>query len=165
MNLLQSIKDKVLGQKTVKVKYVSEIARRRYKDNKGLTNVTEGAAGYDVCSNGWSYDKKNKKFFVRLGIHVEIPKGYVLKLYPRSSVATKTTMILCNSVGIIDSDYRGEVSAVFKGEYNQKNIDFLSKGNRIGQFTLEKSRKVNWETSKILSETKRGNGGYGHTSK
>ena len=95
------------------------------------------------------------------GLAFEIPKGYCGLIYPRSSVS-KTGLILANSVGVIDSDYRGEVSFRFKYVPGSASYDI---GDRIGQLVVTKVPKVDFVVSEELSGTERGEGGYGSTGK
>ena len=96
------------------------------------------------------------------GIAVEIPPGYVGLVFPRSSVC-KTGLSLANSVGVIDSDYRGSISLVFyKGA---ELIEAYSYGDRIGQLVIVPIPEVEFVEAEELSETERGAGGYGSTGK
>jgi len=95
------------------------------------------------------------------GIAVEIPPGHVGLIFPRSSIF-HTGLILTNSVGVIDSGYRGEIKAVFKapGHYDIYRI-----GERIGQLVIVPIPDVEYEEADELSETERGTGGYGSTGR
>ena len=95
------------------------------------------------------------------GLALEIPSGYVGKIFPRSSIS-KTGLILCNSVGIIDPDFRGEISFRFKWI---RDFAYYSVGERIGQIRLEKTIPILWVATETLTETLRGEGGYGSTGK
>lgn len=91
------------------------------------------------------------------GLAFEIPEGYVGLVFPRSSIS-KTGAILSNSVGVIDSGYRGEVTARFKQipgslEYN--------KGDRIAQLIIIPYPEIEFNEVEELSDTERGSGGYG----
>lgn len=95
------------------------------------------------------------------GLAIEIPKGYVGLLFPRSSVY-KYELLLSNCVGVIDSGYRGEIMAIFKKE---KGLDSLAYrvGDRAAQLIILPYPKINLIESDELSNTKRGNDGYGST--
>tara|TARA_R100001015_G_C4630202_1_gene191667 strand:- start:2320 stop:2736 length:417 start_codon:yes stop_codon:yes gene_type:complete len=97
----------------------------------------------------------------KTGIALEIPEGYVGLIYPRSSVY-KTGMRLCNSVGVIDSGYRGEI--VFKFEIVGRG-EIYEVGDRIGQLIIMPYPKIELEEVDTLSSTIRGDGGYGSTGK
>ncbi len=93
----------------------------------------------------------------RTGLSIEIPHGYVGMLFPRSSVYKKE-QILANSVGVIDSGYRGEVMFKFTKSTNQYAV-----GDRIGQIIIIPYPQIEFEEVRELSETHRGSGGFGST--
>ena len=136
--------------------------------------ATEGAAGADCTAVSIQYfDKDNNeitelsvgtwdkvvKVKYNLGLAFELPKGYALFLFPRSSVM-KHDLTMANCVGIIDCDYRGEVSAVF---YINKNSKLYNIGERCCQAVIMPVPKINFVVKEELSETIRGDRGYGHT--
>lgn len=101
------------------------------------------------------------------GLSLEIPVGHVGLIFPRSSVS-KTALALANSVGVIDSGYRGEVKFRFKLEYfaNQSGIKSIGKykaGDKIGQLIIVPYPNIELEEVTELSETERGEGGFGST--
>jgi len=118
----------------------------------------EGDAGMDLTVT--SYIELNEdKVQYGFGLAVEIPKGYVGLLFPRSSVHKKDLM-LSNAVGVVDSGYRGEVKAVFY------SIDLRNRykiGERAVQLLIMPYPKVKAEWAETLSVTERGIGGYGST--
>lgn len=121
---------------------------------------TIGAAGFDLTAIGLEVTETTLKFDT--GIAVEIPPGYVGLVFPRSSIC-KTGLSLANSVGVIDSDYRGSISFVFyKGP---TWIEPYSYGDRIGQLVIVPIPEVEFVEAEELSETERGEGGYGSTGK
>jgi len=91
------------------------------------------------------------------GIAVEIPEGYVGLVFPRSSISNKN-QVLSNSVGVIDSGYRGEIRARFKstGQSNKYN-----QGDRIAQLVIVPFVQAEYEEVQELSNTERGSGGFG----
>lgn len=93
------------------------------------------------------------------GICVEIPKGYVGLLFPRSSVY-KTQMKMCTSVGVIDSDYRGSIKMKYYFDF-----EFYNVGDRIGQLLIIPIPEVEFEEVEELEETERGVGGFGSTGR
>ena len=97
------------------------------------------------------------------GIAVEIPEGHVGLLFPRSSVS-KTNLTLANSVGVIDSGYRGQIMCVF----NKINNPFLSSykvGDKIAQLVIVTCPQSIIKEVMELSDTQRGDGGFGSTGK
>lgn len=121
---------------------------------------TTGAAGFDLTAV--SIEVKENTLKYDTGIAVEIPPGYVGIVSPRSSVC-KTGLSLANSVGVIDSDYRGSISLVF---YKPAVciVPYLP-GDRIGQLLIVPIPEVEFVEVEELSETERGAGGYGSTGK
>lgn len=96
----------------------------------------------------------------KTGLSMEIPEGYVGLIYPRSSISN-TGMILSNSVGVIDSGYRGEIEFRFK---HIKNTVEYKVGDRIGQLIIMPYPKIEFEEVQDHSEeTTRGEGGFGST--
>ncbi len=94
---------------------------------------------------------------------VEIPEGFEIQVRPRSGLAVKHGIGILNSPGTIDSDYRGEIKIIMM---NFSKEDFVIKrGERIAQLVLSKVYLANLETNEDLMETKRGEGGFGHTGK
>ncbi len=105
----------------------------------------------------------NNAMVIPLGFAIEIPEGYHAKIFPRSSTGLKTNIRMANSVGIIDAGYRGEVGAIVEAKYGGYN--FVKKGDRIAQMMIEKNVDVKLKAVAELSETNRGEGGYGSTGK
>ena len=133
------------------------------------TYKTVGAAGMDVTAIRTEAIDYGNQLKAYTGIAVEIPKGYVGLLFPRSSIV-KTNNRLGNCVGVIDSGYRGEITFVFD------NVDILidrisnytdnyKVRHAVGQLVILPFPKVELEDVKELSETERGTGGYGHTGR
>ena len=131
------------------------------------TYAHESDAGMDLhcVSRGWD-DFGNIVYFT--GIAMEIPEGYVGLLFPRSSISKKE-LSLTNSVGVIDSGYRGEISLKFKNLENPKEpykyTDgcIYELGDRVGQLIILPYPKINFIEVNALTETERGSGGYGST--
>jgi dUTP pyrophosphatase len=105
------------------------------------------------------------------GIAIEVPEGFVGLIYPRSSISNMD-LALCNSVGVIDSGYRGEIR--FRFSLTQSgatkiqlghNVNIYQIGERIGQLMIVPYPKIQFEEVLKLSPTERGDGGYGSTGK
>jgi dUTP pyrophosphatase len=111
-----------------------------------------------------------------LGIALEIPNGFVGLVFPRSSIR-KTGLQLSNSVGVIDSGYRGELQATFnkvfggEGMYDEMKVnqmqpnDYYKIGDRVAQIMIIPFPPIEFEQVTQLSETERGEGGFGSTGK
>lgn len=132
-------------------------------------------AGYDISAVSYEFDKYGNIVY-HTGLAVEIPFGFVGKLYCRSSIA-KYDLILTNGVGIIDSGYTGEITMKFKpterfikrGEGMEPIVMRQPKiyniGDRIGQLIIEPITEIEFTETDTLNESERGNGGYGSTGK
>lgn len=135
--------------------------KKLHKDAVMPTKAHATDAGYDLYAASTSVDK-NYNVVYGTGIAVEIPAGYVGLVFPRSSIASKDIM-LSNSVGVIDSGYRGEIMAKFKrvtGEFNSYQV-----GDRIAQLIIIPYPEVVFVEVDELSDSDRGVGGYGSTGK
>ena len=129
----------------------------------------EGDAGLDFTAVEISKDNVGNITY-HTGLAVEIPQGYVGLLFPRSSICKKQ-QFLTNSVGVIDSSYRGEIMAKFKpvmGSYETILELFESNeyeiGDRVVQLLIIPYPQIEFEEVEELSETERGYGGFGSTN-
>ena len=127
--------------------------------------MTEGAAGIDVSANIEKEIelKPLERYLVPTGIKLEIPEGFEIQVRPRSGLAFKHGITVLNTPGTIDSDYRGEVKVLLINLRNE--IYKIQPNERIGQLILGKVYKLDFDVKDGLSETKRGDGGFGHTGK
>lgn len=141
---------------TLKVKKLSKDARLPKYQTDG-----SGAFDFYLPENAF-IDTHKKSVKVPLGVAVEVPHGYGLFIIPRSSTGLKTTLRQSNSIGLIDSDYRGEI-AVILDNLDEVEAYALNKGERIAQGYLVKLPHVNIVEVNELSETERGTGGFGST--
>ena len=97
------------------------------------------------------------------GLYIEFPIGYEAQIRPRSGLAFKNGITVLNSPGTIDADYRGEIKVLL---INFSDTVFVVEpGERIAQMVLAAHAQISWEEVTLLSETARGEGGYGHTGK
>ena len=139
----------------MKVKLVNEYAQLPTRGSKD-------AAGLDLYCPFHIKVPADSQKKIPLGIAVEIPKGHMGLLVPRSSMS-KTPLRCANSVGIVDADYRGEISIVYE---NVSCSDYMIfRGDRIAQLIIVPITVVDVEEVQTLSETERGTGGYGSTCK
>lgn len=128
------------------------------------TRASEDAAGYDLYAVDQGYYNQDYDFVeFGTGIAMEIPKGYAGFIYPRSSVS-KTPHILSNCVGVIDSDYRGEIKFRFRNLKDQPDLEY-GFGDRIGQIVIKKLPEVEFEEVTELDSTDRGEGGFGSSGR
>lgn len=115
-------------------------------------------AGFDLYATSKHYDE-NGNVVYGCGLAFEIPEGYMGLVFPRSSNA-RTSLLLSNSVGVIDSGYRGEVTAKFKKLYPGEEYKI---GERFAQLIILPIPSVMFNLVDELSDSERGTGGYGST--
>lgn len=144
--------------------------KRLYEDSKLPTRAHTTDAGYDLYAHSKAYDDDGNVVYGS-GVAMEIPQGYVGLVFPRSSNAKKE-LLLSNSVGIIDSCYRGEISFKFKILYPYHDGEFLHDmgreyeiSDRIGQIIIMPYPEIRFVEVDELSETDRDTGGYGSSGK
>lgn len=135
---------------------------KKVRDNaKTPYRADVGSAGYDLSVAKYELNEDGTICTVYTGIAVEIPKGYGGFLFPRSSVY-KYGLQLANSVGVIDSSYRGEIIAKFIANKNSK---FYQEAERCCQLVILPVADVDFEEVTELSDTSRGAGGFGSSGK
>jgi dUTP pyrophosphatase len=117
-----------------------------------------GDAGMDLTLTDYTY-ANDGKIVHHFGLAVEIPEGYVGLMFPRSSMV-KTALTMPNSVGVIDSGYRGELKAVFS---NTTANPWYFPGDRSVQLVIVPFVKCETQWEDELSESERGTGGFGST--
>ena len=146
--------------------------KKLYGDSILPTKAHATDAGYDLYAHSKSYDD-NGNVVYGSGVAMEIPQGYVGLVFPRSSNAKKD-LILSNSVGVIDSGFRGEILFKFKPSnviekpdlaYIPESISKYEIGERIGQIIIMPYPDVEFVEVKELSDSERGDGGYGSSGK
>lgn len=128
-------------------------------------------AGLDLVATSRTYDSDGNIVY-GTGLAFEIPEGYVGLVFPRSSVCKKD-IALTNSVGVIDSGYRGEVMAKFKPTlvFEQERVPYsidprvYDVGERIAQMIIVPYPQIEFEEADSLTQSDRGEGGYGSTGK
>ncbi len=126
---------------------------------------SEGAAGLDLLA-AIGEDKSiiilpGRAEMVPTGIAIALPKGFEAQIRPRSGLAAKNGITILNSPGTIDSDYRGEISAML---INHSKVNFkIERGMRIAQMIIAPVIQFNLIKTETLDETKRGAGGFGST--
>lgn len=141
---------------------------KRIDERAILPEIREGNAGIDlrVLTENGEPDvviQPHSFFKFRTGIKMEIPTGYYIEIVPRSSTGCKKNISLKNTVGVIDSSYRGEV-LVFVHNFGTEPVIILD-NERLCQMIIHKDETVNFEIEEVneLSDTERGEGGFGST--
>ena len=147
--------------------------KKLHKDAVIPKYETVDSVGMDLTAVSKEYDKHGNIVF-GTGLAIQIPEGYYADLRPRSSIS-KYDLVLVNSVGTIDSDYRGELILKFKptlrkstlcgGVYEVDTVCEYDIGDRVAQIVILPYPKVYFVEVDELSETERGTGGFGSTNK
>lgn len=145
--------------------------KRLHENSKTPTYAKNGDAGMDLTAVRKEYDLDGNTVYYT-GLAFEIPFGYVGLLFPRSS-NSKTDLRLTNSVGVLDSGYRGEVSFKFRNDnfssskprLKEHFIKEFNVGDRIGQILIIPYPQIEFEEVDTLSDSERGASGYGSTGK
>jgi len=134
--------------------------KRLHKDAVIPSYAKHGDAGMDLTATSKEYDEHGNVVY-GTGLAFEIPKGYVGYVFPRSSNAKKD-LILSNSVGVIDSGYRGEVTFKFKPIDSVNDVyDIYQVGDRIGQIIIMPIPHIEFNEVDTLEDSERGQGGFG----
>ena len=123
------------------------------------------AAGADLyaCLEAEVTIQPGEVYWVPTGIALEVPKGCAGLVYARSSMGAKRGLAPANKVGVVDSDYRGEIKVVLLNHSRQPQT--LQPGERVAQFIITPVLQPAYEEAAELSDTDRGAGGFGSTGK
>ena len=134
------------------------------KSNHELPSYeTNASAGMDLRANleASVTIKPLERTIIKTGLFIELPVGIEAQVRPRSGLAAKKGVTVLNAPGTIDADYRGEIGVIL---VNLSNEDFtIENGERIAQLVIAKHERADWNEVTILSETDRGEGGFGST--
>jgi dUTP pyrophosphatase len=127
--------------------------------------ATEGSAGMDLRANLTIPVtlRPMERLLIPTGIFLELPDDYEAQVRPRSGLAIKYGITCVNSPGTVDADYRGELKVVLINLSNEDHT--IVHGDRIAQMVIHKVEKVKWKKVVKISDTGRGDGGFGHTGK
>lgn len=137
--------------------------KRLYEEALLPTKATEGSAAFDLYAYTEAPLEPGETFKYKTGIALEIPEGSVGLIFPRSGLSTKFGIRLSNCVGVIDSDYRGEIIVALHNDGDESYI--INRGDRIAQLMIVDIPKIGIEEVAELSDTKRGIGGFGSSGK
>lgn len=124
------------------------------------TQYSAGADLYALLENDVTI-KPSETVLIHTGISLEIPEGYAGLIYARSGLASKKGLAPANKVGVVDSDYRGEVMVALHNHGNSEQT--VSNGERIAQLVIAPFLKAEFNICDELSDTVRGEGGFGST--
>lgn len=134
--------------------------KKLHKDAVVPSYAKHGDAGLDLTAVTETWNEDNSMVTYGIGLAIEIPEGYVGLLFPRSSVC-KTSLNLSNSVGVIDSGYRGEI--MLKYRYLEEGMVY-DINDRVGQLIIMPYPTIKFEEAEELEDTSRGEGGFGSTN-
>lgn len=133
--------------------------RKLHPDAQTPTYASDGAAAFDIYALEDAFIQPASAKKIRTGLAFEVPAGYVMHAYSRSGHGFKDGVRLVNCVGVIDCDYRGEVMV---GLHNDGSKGYrVDKGDRIAQAIVQPVTRWTFEEVEELSETARGDGGFG----
>ncbi|MDT0606199.1 dUTP diphosphatase [Croceitalea rosinachiae] len=124
---------------------------------------TIASAGMDLRANITESItlKPLERTIVKTGLFIELPIGFEAQVRPRSGLAAKKGITVLNAPGTVDADYRGEIGVIL---VNLSNEDFtIENGERVAQMVIAKHERADWNVVEELSETTRGEGGFGST--
>lgn len=127
--------------------------------------ATPGSSGMDIRANLNSTVllKPLERYLVPTGLYIEIPEGYEAQIRPRSGLAIKHGITCLNSPGTVDADYRGEIKVILINLSNE--VHSVEPGDRIAQMVIQKTEQIEWLQVEEVTESERGEGGFGHTGK
>lgn len=134
--------------------------KKLHKDAQLPVYATGGAGAFDLFSTNYGLVPRNGRYVFNTGLAFEIPQGYVMLLFSRSGHGFNHGVRLANCVGVIDSDYRGEVKVKLKSD---EELKVVVKGERIAQALVLPVEQVFFEEAEDLSDTDRGDKGFGST--
>ena len=136
----------------------------KIKDNAVIPKYAKpGDAGVDLGGRRVIKKKPGERTLVSTGIKIAVPEGYEAQIRPRSGLAIKHGISICNTPGTIDSGYRGEIGIIMIN-LGQENFE-ITKSMRICQMIINKVEHAEFEEVDELDQTERGDGGFGHTGK
>ena len=127
--------------------------------------ATSGSAGMDLQAHTMEPIVLGpfERQMIPTGIHIQLPDGYEAQVRPRSGLAAKYGVTVCNTPGTVDADYTGEIKVILINLSNEKFV--VNPGDRIAQMVVARYERVEWNEVATLDETERGEGGFGHTGK
>ena len=145
----------------VRISRVSE----KFSDIPLPSYMTQGSAGMDLFAavEDFVVIEPMAVILVPTNLRIELPSGYEAQVRPRSGLAANHKIMMLNSPGTIDSDFRGEIKVIL---FNIGDRPFtINRGDRIAQMVVARYAYVEWEESNSIGDTVRGSGGFGSTGK
>ena len=147
------------------MKSVKVNIKKLSKDAKVPTYGTEYAAGADLysCSSEIISFQPGETKLIKTGVAIEVPEGYAGLIYARSGLASKRGLAPANKVGVVDSDYRGEIMVALHNHTNE--VKEIEGYERIAQFVITPYLKADFNEVENLEDTNRGEKGFGSTGR
>lgn len=150
-------------------KDINNVKVKVWREDKSVPLPSYGKEG-DACCDVYAKSielKQDDRIVIHTGLHFALPNTYEMELRPRSSF-TKGNLVMQNSPGTLDEQFRGELMFVFRGLYDLEEPIIPKEGERIGQLLVRRREKITWDEVEYLEElgtTKRGTEGFGSTGK
>ena len=136
--------------------------KKLHKDAVVPAYAREGDAGMDLTAIAMDYDEYGN-LVIKTGLAIEIPYGFAGFIFPRSSIS-KTPFFMSNSIGVIDAGYRGEVTIKYKEiDANGYLMELIETGKKVAQLIIMPHPHIEFDVVDKLSESMRGEGGFGST--
>lgn len=158
-DLFANLNSKIAGDRTYKAEF-DEMLGKIYPNYMVGTNPD---VNFDITLNRIEI-KPDGRFLIPTGFAMQLPIGYEAQIRPRSGLALKEGLMLVNSPGTIDADYRGEVGVIVIN--NGNHTIYIEHGQRIAQMVISKHEVISrFELRGELAPSVRGAGGFGHTGK
>ena len=145
------------------IEYTTVDYMKLYEDAITPTRGSAEAAGYDLYARGSSAILPHQTHKVGTGIAVALPTGTFGAVFARSGLATKEGLRPANCVGVIDSDYRGEIIVALHNDTDETK--YIKEGERVAQLVVIPYLPIQFYKQHTLDETQRGDGGFGSTGK
>lgn len=144
--------------------YNVKITRLPGNDDLPLpARMSTGASGFDLFAAVAEevQIKAGERALIPTGIKIALPQGLEAQVRPRSGLALRYGITVLNAPGTVDADYRGEIKVVLINHGDEAFT--VERGLRIAQLVIQEVPQIRWEEVDVLSETDRGDGGFGHT--
>jgi dUTP pyrophosphatase len=146
----------LIGEQKMKIK-------KKFADALLPTRGSAEAAGWDLYAYSGAVLNPHETCLIDTGIIIEVPKGYFGGIFARSGLALKKGLRPANAVGVVDSDYRDSVKVALHNDSNKTQE--VTRGDRIAQLIIIPYKEIELEVVDEVSETERGQGGFGSTGK
>lgn len=142
---------------------VLEVKIKKVRENAVIPSYAKtGDMGMDLTAVDYHYDAELDCHVYHTGLAVEIPEGFGMLLFPRSS-NRKTDAYMTNHVGVVDSGYRGEILICYKNRDDETERRPYQIGDRVAQLCIIPYPQISWKEVDELSDSERGEGGHGST--